>query len=111
MTGGEQIAKCVDVHAVQSHEHHWIIDVMIGEVIRRRIFRDERVALIEIDSDRERLRLCGFVDRHAREHLSAHLERRRPVRGAFFDIGQREPELPHDVEADHDGVPRAMFSS
>ena len=72
-----------------------MVQVVILQVVRSRIRSDERVPLVEPDEHDERVRLRGFVTRHAGEHMSAHLEGGLAVHGRFLDVRERKSEFSH----------------
>jgi hypothetical protein len=72
---------------------------MILQVIRRRIFFDERVALGEVHAHGEGIGLGLLVHRLTDEHLSPHLQRKAAIHRGRLDIGKGGADGANGLEA------------
>lgn len=62
---------------------------MIRYVVGLGSFREERIALIEVDADGEGAGFGGLIDRLTGQKTAPDLEREGSMGGAFFDVFKR----------------------
>jgi len=94
----EYIWELIDAHLSEPNEHPGIVQIVIGDVERFRLFCHQHFALVKINGDDQRLAILVL----AREQLAFDFPRRRTVRGPFFDAGQRQRELAHSLKGNWD---------
>lgn len=74
----EQRAERLAPYPIEPNENRRILQIMVGQVIGVRILREQSIALIEGDSNDERVRLGGFVRRLTGQQSPAELQRLSP---------------------------------
>src|SRR5262249_13271209 len=84
----DEILDRVAVDAREPDEDARVVEVVLFEIVRRRVVFDHRVALGEVHHHDERVRLRGRVRRDAHEHLSLHFQRRLPPCRRLFHVRQ-----------------------
>jgi len=94
----EYIWELIDAQLSEPNEHPGIVQIVIGDVERFRIFFHQSLTLLEVNGDDQRLTILVL----AREQLAFDFPRRRTVRGPFFDAGQRKRELAHSLKGNWD---------
>ncbi len=82
------------MHAIQTHQHPLIIQIMIGNEVGFRISLHQRSALLKIHSHHQRVEALM----QSRKQNSAHLEPRRAIGRDFFRVIHRHRHPPRIFE-------------
>jgi hypothetical protein len=91
-----QIVQSVGVNAGDANQNPFVIEVVIGDVVRSRIGGEQLRALVEIGADDQ-----GFaVLMEAEEECAAHAESGSAVRRALCDIVEGKREFANGGEGD-----------
>jgi hypothetical protein len=88
------------LNARQSHQHDWIVDVVIGHVVDVRRSCDEFCAIIKIDANSQRARFSGLMNGNTCQQLSANLELWSPVYRRILYVTKLTCQLPNCIEVD-----------